>query len=227
MQNTRKPNISACMIVKNEEEFLPNCLNSIKDAVDEIIIVDTGSKDGTREILEELESRYSNLRIFDHPFDGYGPSRNYSLEKANCKYVLVLDADELLTQTQPINDWKIIHKKIKKGNFERLLFGVQNVCFKGESVIYGLHPERLFVNSSKLKFENLAGEYLNIRGGQKVNVKIKHFLPRARAKNLKNDDWYSSQFSPGYIELIGNKAPSEIESFAEWKEYNPKRDLFK
>ena len=109
--------VSLCAIVRDEKMNpaggIQRFIESHVPFVEEAVIVDTGSKDGTREILEELESRYSNLRIFDHPFDGYGPSRNYSLEKANCKYVLVLDADELLTQTQPINDWKIIHKKIK------------------------------------------------------------------------------------------------------------------
>ncbi|MBW7942468.1 MAG: glycosyltransferase, partial [Candidatus Kuenenia stuttgartiensis] len=47
MKNLHSPTISACLIVKNEERFLPNCLNSVKNAVDEIVVVDTGSTDNT------------------------------------------------------------------------------------------------------------------------------------------------------------------------------------
>lgn len=59
MQNIRIPKISACMIVKNEEELLPNCLQSIKNAVDEIIVVDTGSTDNTITIAKNLGQRFT------------------------------------------------------------------------------------------------------------------------------------------------------------------------
>ena len=52
--NNGRPLLSACMIVKNEEIFLAQCLKSIKDAVDEIIIVDTGSTDSTVEIAQSF-----------------------------------------------------------------------------------------------------------------------------------------------------------------------------
>ena len=52
-----RPTISACMIVKNEEKFLPQCLKSIKDAVDEIIIVDTGSTDKSVEIAQSFGAK--------------------------------------------------------------------------------------------------------------------------------------------------------------------------
>ena len=59
-----KPTLSLCMIVKNEEKFLPTCLESAKDYVDEIIIVDTGSTDKTVEIAE----RY-NAKVYHHPWE--------------------------------------------------------------------------------------------------------------------------------------------------------------
>ena len=49
-----RPFISACIIVKNEEEMLRNCLESIRSGVDEIIIVDTGSTDSTKKIAREF-----------------------------------------------------------------------------------------------------------------------------------------------------------------------------
>ena len=79
MQNPRKPNISACMIVKNEEEFLPNCLNSIKDAVDEIIIVDTGSTDNTIAIAKNF-----GAKVYHHPWnDSFSEARNRYLNYAS------------------------------------------------------------------------------------------------------------------------------------------------
>ncbi len=82
--------ISACMIVKNEEELLPGCLDSIRDWVDEIVIVDTGSTDRTVEIAESY-----GAKIFHQPWEGdFSKHRNYSIELATCDWVFIIDADE-------------------------------------------------------------------------------------------------------------------------------------
>ncbi|MCP4253977.1 MAG: glycosyltransferase [Candidatus Scalindua sp.] len=84
--------ISLCMIVKNEKENLPRCLNSIKDYVDEIIIVDTGSTDRTVEIANDF-----GAKVFIHPWEGdFSKARNYSLKYATCDWILILDADHEL-----------------------------------------------------------------------------------------------------------------------------------
>lgn len=84
--------ISLCMIVKDEEAVLGRCLDSIKDAVDEIIIVDTGSSDSTKEIA----ARYTN-RIYDFEWiDDFSAARNYSFSKANMDFVMWLDADDVI-----------------------------------------------------------------------------------------------------------------------------------
>lgn len=57
--NIMKNKVSLCMIVKNEEYYLPKCLNSIKDIVDEIVIVDTGSTDKTVEIAKVLVLKFT------------------------------------------------------------------------------------------------------------------------------------------------------------------------
>ena len=86
------PSISLCMIVKNEEENLPRCLDSIKDYVDEIIIVDTGSTDRTIEIANDF-----GAKVFIHPWEGnFSKARNYSLKYATCDWILILDADHEL-----------------------------------------------------------------------------------------------------------------------------------
>ena len=84
--------ISLCMIVKNESEVLARCLDSVRDAVDEIIIIDTGSDDNTREIAR----RYTD-HVYDFEWiDDFSAARNYSFSKASMDYCMWLDADDML-----------------------------------------------------------------------------------------------------------------------------------
>ncbi len=86
------PTISLCMIVKNEEEVLARCLESIADLMDEIIIVDTGSSDSTKEIA----ARYTH-KIYDYKWiNDFSSARNYSFSKASKEYIYAADADEIL-----------------------------------------------------------------------------------------------------------------------------------
>ena len=91
MQDTT---ISLCMIVKNEEKVLARCLDSVADLVDEIIIVDTGSTDATKEIA----SRYTD-QVYDFAWqDDFAAARNFSFSKATKEYIYVPDADEVLDE---------------------------------------------------------------------------------------------------------------------------------
>jgi GT2 family glycosyltransferase/Tfp pilus assembly protein PilF len=86
--------VSLCMIAKNEEHNLPACIGSVKDLVDEIIVVDTGSSDRTREVAAELAAR-----VFDFPWvDSFAAARNQSLRHATGDWVLWLDADDRVDQ---------------------------------------------------------------------------------------------------------------------------------
>ncbi len=85
--------ISLCMIVKDEEATLTRCLNSIKSAVDEIIIVDTGSQDSTKSIALE----FTDL-VFDFVWiDDFSAARNFSFSKATGDYIMWLDADDVIS----------------------------------------------------------------------------------------------------------------------------------
>ncbi|MDX6629049.1 MAG: hypothetical protein QOH00_1295 [Gaiellales bacterium] len=86
--------MSLCMIVKDEEEMLPRCLAAVKPAVDEIIVVDTGSSDRTVEIAESF-----GARVLHHEWTGsFSDARNVSLEAATGDWILYLDADEVLVE---------------------------------------------------------------------------------------------------------------------------------
>lgn len=84
--------ISLCMIVKNEEAVLARCLDSIADLVEEIIIIDTGSTDRTKEIAAEYTGK-----IYDYKWThDFSAARNFSFSKARMDYIYTADADEIL-----------------------------------------------------------------------------------------------------------------------------------
>ncbi len=86
--------ISLCMIVKNEEAVLARCLDSVKELMDEIIIVDTGSEDRTREIALDYTDK-----VYDFVWTGsFADARNFSFSKATCDYIYCADADEVLDE---------------------------------------------------------------------------------------------------------------------------------
>lgn len=85
--------LSLCMIAKNEADILPQSLSTITPYVDEMIIVDTGSTDRSKEIAMDFTPK-----VYDFPWcDDFSAARNFSLEKASCDWVLVLDADEVVS----------------------------------------------------------------------------------------------------------------------------------
>lgn len=88
----RTPTISLCMIVRDEEQYLEDCLKSVAGAVDEIVIVDTGSTDGTLAIARRYGAKIREI-AWQYDFAG---ARNTALEMATGDWVLVLDADERL-----------------------------------------------------------------------------------------------------------------------------------
>jgi glycosyltransferase involved in cell wall biosynthesis len=84
--------ISAVIIAFNEERYIGQCISSLIDVADEIIVVDSFSTDKTEKIC-----RGFNVRFEKHPFGGYVEQKNYALSLANESYVLSLDADEALS----------------------------------------------------------------------------------------------------------------------------------
>lgn len=87
--------ISACVIVKNEEDNILQWLSNVKQFADEILVVDTGSTDRT---LELLQSSDKTMRIFHFTWcDDFAAARNFAIEKATGQWIVFLDADEYFT----------------------------------------------------------------------------------------------------------------------------------
>lgn len=89
---SRRSSISVLLICKNEADRIEPCLQSVAGWADEIIVLDSGSTDGTPEIVRRYTDK---LWITDWP--GYGPQRNRALEKVSSDWVMTIDADERMT----------------------------------------------------------------------------------------------------------------------------------
>jgi len=86
-------NISAVIIAKNEEKNIRRCLNSVRWA-DEVVVVDTGSSDGTPDIVRQM-----GARLFEIEWAGYGRAKNFAADQAKSKWILSLDADEEISES--------------------------------------------------------------------------------------------------------------------------------
>lgn len=97
-------NLSVCMIVKNEEKNIEHCLNCLKPYNFEIVVVDTGSIDGTREIARQYTEN-----VYDFTWcDDFSAARNFAISKASNEYVMVVDSDEYLESIDLDDVYRII-----------------------------------------------------------------------------------------------------------------------
>jgi tetratricopeptide (TPR) repeat protein len=146
--------ISLCMIVKNEEKFLPGSLASIKGLVDEIIVVDTGSTDRTIEIARE-----HGAKIYEHPWQNdFSFHRNQSMEYATGDWILILDADEELDP----KEHEIIRSAIKRMDIDSISFVVYNKIQSGR--VGFLNSHRLLRNHKGFKYSGIVHNQLEVAG---------------------------------------------------------------
>ena len=165
-QNT---SVSACMIVKNEEELLGGCLDSIRDWVDEIIVVDTGSTDRTVEIAESY-----GAKVYHQPWEGnFSKHRNYSIELATCDWVFIVDADERIFE----EDIPAIKRMLCQDEFPLLSINVINYYGDSEDHQTFLPSDRFFRRELNLRYKGIVHNQLDIPDDVKssrTGVRLKH-----------------------------------------------------
>ncbi|GBG07201.1 hypothetical protein PAT3040_01749 [Paenibacillus agaridevorans] len=154
--------LSVCMIVKDEQDVLERCLKSIQTLADEIIIVDTGSTDSTKEIALKYTPHVYNFKWVND----FSAARNESLRYATGKWVLVLDADEYIN-TEDIEQyrWFLQETEIKRDQ----IYSISVVSYYGESLQKSSITEapipRLFPNNQGIAYYRPIHEQLtNING---------------------------------------------------------------
>lgn len=148
-----EPLLSLCMIVKNEEDHLARCLESARNVVDEIIVVDTGSSDRTAEI-----ARSFGARVFHYEWAGdFGAARNFSLEQARGAWILYLDADEALVADDTPRLKPLLARADVDGYFLRCI----NYIGEGAGAGAVVHPQfRLFRNRPQHRFRGAIHEQI-------------------------------------------------------------------
>ncbi|MBD8499922.1 glycosyltransferase [Paenibacillus sp. CAU 1523] len=150
-----KVKLSACLIVRNEQHLLPDCLHSIRQVVDEIIVVDTGSTDETIAIAKQ-----AGAIVLEIPWnDDFAAARNLSLAHATGKWVLILDADERLdAESIPLL------RKLVEGNdpYEGYFLRVEHAIGDGfDPTPITVNPLlRLFRNREAYRFEGAIHEQI-------------------------------------------------------------------
>lgn len=161
---TDRPTLSACMIVKNEEKFLSQCLDSIKDVVDEIIIVDTGSTDNT----VEMARRYTDKVYFHEWQNSFSEARNYALQFATCEWILQIDADEKLEQ----EDVPLLRAVLKHKEFNSIFVALMSELPEGISKSYF---QRIY-RRGKAHYEGIVHNQLICEGDALITeIRIHHY----------------------------------------------------
>lgn len=182
-----KTRLSLCMIVKNEEDCIARCLNSAKDVVDEIIIVDTGSTDNTVNICEAFQTKVVSYEWNE----SFADARNYAVEKSSGNWIIWLDADEELDKADRyrlregthFDDYDVVTLHLINYIGDRM----------SEHNTMEMAHTRLFRNNG-LKFKNKMHEVLDYSNVPKerighLNVKLHHYgyLNSIKEKKEKSD----------------------------------------
>ncbi len=165
--SSKAPTLSLCMIVKNEEGLLGQCLESVKDCVDEIVIVDTGSTDRTVEIAKEY-----GAQIYHHPWeDDFSKHQNQSVEYATGDWILQMDADEELT----MDSCSALRQALTDREADAFLVSIRSFFNKGASCSRE-SKIRIFRNRPGIRYEGIVHKQLKGFACQRVApVVINHY----------------------------------------------------
>ena len=147
--------ISLCMIVKNEETMLEDCLLSVADMVNEMIVVDTGSSDNTTEIARKM-----GAKVFFHKWnENFAEARNAALYHAKNPWILQLDADEKLEKKW--HNW--FYKTCPWPGKAGYLIAIDNLTKPSQEEVFTAHYAiRFFKNSRNIKYKNKIHEAVTL-----------------------------------------------------------------
>lgn len=154
----RSVTVSLCMIAKNEEDALQRGLPNIKDLMDEIIIVDTGSTDRTKEVAAEF-----GAEIYDFPWiDDFAAARNHAFSKATMDYIMWLDADDIILE----EDQKLLRQTIRALNptIDSVTMPYNIGVNPNGKVTFSLRRNRIVKRERNYQWYGAVHEYLNVYG---------------------------------------------------------------
>ena len=196
-----KPLLSVALITFNEERIIEKTLSAIQNWVDEIVVVDSFSTDKTADILASFP-----VKVYKEKWKGYAKQKNSAIEKCNGKWILMLDADEVVNEKLKDEILKVLKKSNGLNGFK-----IKRKFYIGNKWIRhgGYYPDyqlRLFKSSTNAKFsqrevhesislnENIGFlnypiehyAYKNVKSYEKVLVKYAELA----SKEIKNKSFY-------------------------------------
>ncbi len=150
--------ISLCMIVKNEEAVLARCLDSVKGLVDEMVIVDTGSSDRTKEIARQYTGR-----MFDFPWkEDFSAARNFSFSQAAMDYCMWLDADDVFPAGERERFLEL--KQRLNGEADMVMMPYQTAFDEKGNPTFSYYRERIVKNNTGFVWEGAVHEAITPSG---------------------------------------------------------------
>lgn len=184
--------ISLCMIVKNEEKVLERCLNCVKDIVDEIIIVDTGSEDQTKEIAKKFTDK-----VYDFEWiDDFSAARNYAFQQATMDYILWLDADDVLMEEDQEKLKKLKETLTQDVDAVSMLYHIAFDQYNNPT--FSFRRYRLVKRSRNFVWKGAVHEYLEVGG--KIfdsDVAVTHKKEKKEGRNDRNLKIYENRLAKG------------------------------
>ena len=178
----KNPKISFCMIAKNEERWIGRCLASVRDLVDEMIVLDTGSTDQTVRLAESMDAR-----VVPHVWkDDFSEAKNTAIRHASHEWILMLDADEALEQ----EDIPLVRELVKSTRFNA--YSLVFLCPGPDQAVYRYRTMRLF-RRGKVHFEDIVHERPIIEGLAGISaVRVHHYgfnlEPEVMARKQKRNE---------------------------------------
>ncbi|MGK7930973.1 MAG: glycosyltransferase [Microcystaceae cyanobacterium] len=192
--------LSLCMIVKNEEKTLPSCLESVKNLVDEMVVVDTGSTDKTIKIAEELGAKVPSITWPNN----FAIARNEALQFTSGDWILVLDADEVLTE-EIIPD---IKKAIEQPdalviNLIRHEIGAIQSPYSLVSRLFRKHPRLEFSRPYHAMIDDSVTQLLKVESHWQIvnlsNIAVKHYGYQPQAISALNKSQRAKEAMEGFL----------------------------
>ncbi len=181
--------LSVCLIVKDEREVIARCLECALKFADEIVIVDTGSSDGTLEIVKEFTDK---VYSYEWNYD-FSAARNYAFDKAGGEFLMWLDADDVVTD----ENCEKIKKLMESDSQFDMAFLPYVAALDGDTVTFVYYRERIFRRKLNYKFSGAVHEAVE-PSGRIIYYDAEIFHKKVKAGNpLRNLVIYQKLIAQG------------------------------
>ena len=184
--------LSVCSVSYNEEWIIADTLNAVKDIADEMLLVDSGSTDKTREIATALGAKV----FVEKPYKGCGLQKNEAIERATSDWILFLDADEVVTPELKAEIVRIIQlpdaADIYKVRFQSYCFG-RLIKHGGWSAFYKI---RLFKNGAGKFSHHIIHSYFETIPNariEKIEENIRHYTYKDMTHYISKNNRYTNE----------------------------------